>query len=197
MGTSACKLLLVAEDGSILNTVTKEYPLSFPHPGWSEQRPEDWRDAVVSGIPKLLQGFDAEQVAGIGTGGQMHGIVALDAQDNVIRPAILWNDGRTSKEVDYLNNVVGKDKLSALTANIAFAGFTAPKLLWMRENEPESFKKIAKIMLPKVSKRHSSQRCKVADKDKLTSQANVWCFLMDCSVVKTGQFFDYQRGAQP
>lgn len=197
LGTSACKLLLVAEDGSILNTVTKEYPLSFPHPGWSEQRPEDWRDAVVSGIPKLLQGFDAEQVAGIGTGGQMHGIVALDAQDNVIRPAILWNDGRTSKEVDYLNNVVGKDKLSALTANIAFAGFTAPKLLWMRENEPESFKKIAKIMLPKVSKRHSSQRCKVADKDKLTSQANVWCFLMDCSVVKTGQFFDYQRGAQP
>ena len=79
----------------------------------------------------------------------MHGLVALDEADNVIRPAILWNDGRTSKEVDYLNNVVGKDKLSSLTANIAFAGFTAPKLLWMRENEPENFRKIAKIMLPK------------------------------------------------
>ena len=149
LGTSACKLLLVAEDGSILNTVTKEYPLSFPQPGWSEQKPEDWWDAVVMGVPELLRGFDAELVAGIGSGGQMHGLVALDAADHVIRPAILWNDGRTFKEVDYLNNTIGKDKLSALTANIAFAGFTAPKILWMRENEPENFKKIAKIMLPK------------------------------------------------
>ena len=149
LGTSACKLLLVAEDGSILNTVTKEYPLIFPHPGWSEQKPEDWWSAVVTGVPELLRGFDASEVAGIGSGGQMHGLVALDEADNVIRPAILWNDGRTSKEVDYLNNVVGKDMLSSLTANIAFAGFTAPKLLWMRENEPENFKKIAKIMLPK------------------------------------------------
>ena len=149
LGTSACKFLLVGEDGSILNSVTEEYSLDFPHPGWSEQKPEDWWSAVVTGIPELLQGFDAKEVAGIGTGGQMHGLVALDAQDSVIRPAILWNDGRTSKGVDYLNNVIGKDKLSALTANIAFAGFTAPKLLWMRENEPENFKKIAKIMLPK------------------------------------------------
>ncbi len=149
LGTSACKLLLVGGSGEILNTVTKEYPLLFPQPGWSEQHPEDWWDAVVTGVPELLSGFDASQVAGIGAGGQMHGLVALDAQDSVIRPAILWNDGRTSREVDYLNNTIGKDKLSALTANIAFAGFTAPKLLWMRENEPENFKRIAKIMLPK------------------------------------------------
>ena len=149
LGTSACKLLLVDEAGAIVNEVTHEYPLIFPHPGWSEQKPEDWWSAVVTGVPELLRGFDAELVAGIGSGGQMHGLVALDAADNVIRPAILWNDGRTSKEVDYLNNVVGKDKLSSLTANIAFAGFTAPKLLWMRENEPENFRKIAKIMLPK------------------------------------------------
>ena len=149
LGTSACKLLLVDEAGAIVNEVTHEYPLSFPYPGWSEQKPEDWWDAVVTGVPELLQGFDANAVVGIGSGGQMHGLVALDEADNVIRPAILWNDGRTSKEVDYLNNVVGKDKLSSLTANIAFAGFTAPKLLWMRENEPENFKKIAKIMLPK------------------------------------------------
>ena len=149
LGTSACKFLLVGEDGSILNSVTEEYSLNFPHPGWSEQHPEDWWDAVVTGVPELLSGFDASQVAGIGAGGQMHGLVALDAQDSVIRPAILWNDGRTSREVDYLNNTIGKDKLSALTANIAFAGFTAPKLLWMRENEPENFKRIAKIMLPK------------------------------------------------
>lgn len=133
LGTSACKLLLVDEAGAIVNEVTHEYPLIFPHPGWSEQKPEDWWSAVVTGVPELLRGFDASEVAGIGSGGQMHGLVALDEADTVIRPAILWNDGRTSKEVDYLNNVVGKDKLSSLTANIAFAGFTAPKLLWMRE----------------------------------------------------------------
>ena len=149
LGTSACKLLLTNETGRILNTVTHEYPLSFPHPGWSEQNPSDWWDAVVSGMPELLRGFDASQVAGIGAGGQMHGLVALDAQDNVIRPAILWNDGRTFGEVEYLNGTVGKEKLSALTANIAFAGFTAPKILWMKQHEPENFAKIAKIMLPK------------------------------------------------
>ena len=149
LGTSACKLLLVDEVGAIVNEVTHEYPLIFPHPGWSEQKPEYWWSAVVTGIPELLRGFDASEVAGIGSGGQMHGLVALDEADHVIRPAILWNDGRTFKEVDYLNNTIGKDKLSALTANIAFAGFTAPKILWMRENEPENFGRIAKIMLPK------------------------------------------------
>ena len=149
LGTSACKLLLVDQDGLVLNEVTKEYPLSFPHPGWSEQNPEDWWTAVTDGVPELLRGFGAAQVAGIGAGGQMHGLVALDEHDEVIRPAILWNDGRTAKEVDYLNNEIGRDKLSACTANIAFAGFTAPKLLWMRENEPDNFAKIRKIMLPK------------------------------------------------
>ena len=149
LGTSACKLLLVDGNGAVLNEVTKEYPLSFPHPGWSEQDPEDWWTAVTQGIPELLAGFDTTQVAGIGAGGQMHGLVALDEHDEVIRPAILWNDGRTAKEVEYLNNEIGKDKLSRYTANIAFAGFTAPKLLWMRENEPENFKKVRRIMLPK------------------------------------------------
>ena len=149
LGTSAVKLLLLDESGAVLNTVSKEYPLSFPHPGWSEQKPEDWRHAVMEGVPELVAGFDAGQVAGIGAGGQMHGLVALDKDDNVIRPCILWNDGRTSAEVEYLNGTVGKDKLSAWTANIAFAGFTAPKLLWMRKNEPENFARIAKIMLPK------------------------------------------------
>jgi len=149
LGTSAVKLLLMDGDGAIQNIVSKEYPLEFPQPGWSQQNPEDWRKAVLEGIPELLTGFDASQVAGIGAGGQMHGLVVLDQDDNVIRPAILWNDGRTSKQVDYLNNVVGREKLSKLTANIAFAGFTAPKLLWIRENEPDLFAKIAKIMLPK------------------------------------------------
>ena len=149
LGTSAVKLLLMEADGSIKNIVSKEYPLSFPNPGWSEQSPDDWWNAVVEGIKELTNGFEASQVAGISFGGQMHGLVILDQDDNVIRPAILWNDGRTTKETNYLNDVIGKDKLSQYTANIAFAGFTAPKILWVKENEPENFAKIAKIMLPK------------------------------------------------
>ena len=149
LGTSAVKLLLMDAQGKILNTVSKEYALSFPHPGWSEQKPEDWYSQVMAGLKELLADADKSQVAGISFGGQMHGLVILDDQDNVIRPAILWNDGRTQKQTDYLNNVIGKDKLSQYTANIAFAGFTAPKILWVEENEPENFKKIAKIMLPK------------------------------------------------
>lgn len=149
LGTSAVKLLLMDEQGQIKNVVSKEYPLEFPQPGWSQQNPEDWRKAIMEGIPELLTGFRGTDVAGIGCGGQMHGLVILDENDYVIRPAILWNDGRTAKQVDYLNNEIGKERLSQLTANIAFAGFTAPKILWVKENEPENFNKIAKIMLPK------------------------------------------------
>ena len=132
LGTSAVKLLLMDESGNIRNIVSKEYPLEFPHPGWSQQNPEDWRSAIMEGIPQLLHGQNTAEVAGIGCGGQMHGRVVLDENDHVIRPAILWNDGRTAPQVDYLNDVIGKNKLSQLTANIAFAGFTAPKLLWMK-----------------------------------------------------------------
>lgn len=149
LGTSAVKLLLVDKNGKIQNSTTREYPIEFPKPGWSQQNPQDWLDAVEDGLSELLKGFDRKQVAGIGIGGQMHGLVVLDENDQVIRPAILWNDGRTDKEVAYLNQVVGQYKLSEYTANIAFAGFTAPKLLWMRKNEPELFARIRKIMLPK------------------------------------------------
>ncbi len=149
LGTSAVKLLLMEGSGKIVKIASREYPLYFPHPGWSEQKPEDWWSNVLEGIKELTAECDKSQVAGISFGGQMHGLVILDENDNVIRPAILWNDGRTQKETDYLNNVIGKDKLVELTANIAFAGFTAPKILWVKENEPENFKKIAKIMLPK------------------------------------------------
>ncbi|WP_195237655.1 xylulokinase [Romboutsia sp. 1001285H_161024_C4] len=149
LGTSAVKLLLMDEKGKIKNIVSKEYPLSFPQNGWSEQNPKDWYEQTVLGIKELIKHFDKSQVAGISFGGQMHGLVVLDENDEVIRPAILWNDSRTTKETDYLNNVIGKDKLSQYTANIAFAGFTAPKILWMKENESENFKKISKIMLPK------------------------------------------------
>lgn len=149
LGTSAVKLLLMDENGKIQNIVSKEYPLYFPHPGWSQQDPQDWYAQTVEGIRELTADCDKSQVAGISFGGQMHGLVVLDENDDVIRPAILWNDGRTGKETDYLNNVIGKDKLSKYTANIAFAGFTAPKILWMKENEPDNFAKISKIMLPK------------------------------------------------
>ena len=149
LGTSAVKLLLVDEKGTIHAEVSKEYPVFYPQSGWSEQNPEDWKKAVIDGVKELTADVDKAQIAGIGCGGQMHGLVVLDENDNVIRPAILWNDGRTEKQVEYLNSVIGKDKLTEYTANIAFAGFTAPKILWVKENEPDNFDKIAKIMLPK------------------------------------------------
>lgn len=149
LGTSAVKLLLMEESGKICNIVSKEYPLYFPHPGWSEQAPEDWFSQSMAGIKELIKEVNPAEVAGIGVGGQMHGLVTLDEEDRVIRPAILWNDGRTGAETDYLNTVIGRDKLSQYTANIAFAGFTAPKILWMQKNEPEKFARVKKIMLPK------------------------------------------------
>lgn len=149
LGTSAVKLLLMDENGNIHKIVSREYPLYFPHPGWSEQKPGDWFAQSMEGIRELTAECDKSQVRGISFGGQMHGLVVLDEADHVIRPAILWNDGRTEKETEYLNQVIGKETLSKYTANIAFAGFTAPKILWMKEHEPELFEKIAKIMLPK------------------------------------------------
>lgn len=149
LGTSAVKLLMMDSEGTIVNVVSKEYPLSFPHPGWSEQNPEDWYEQTISGLKELTADCDKSKIAGISFGGQMHGLVMLDENDEVIRPAILWNDGRTVKETDYLNEEIGRDRLSGYTANIAFAGFTAPKILWVKENETENFARIAKIMLPK------------------------------------------------
>lgn len=149
LGTSAVKLLLMDEKGKIQNIVSREYPICFPKPGWSEQNPEDWFRETMAGLKELLRDADKSRVAGISFGGQMHGLVILDRNDAVIRPAILWNDGRTIEECDYLNNVIGKEKLSEYTANISFTGFTAPKILWVKKNEPENFARISKIMLPK------------------------------------------------
>ncbi len=149
LGTSAVKLLLMESDGSIKNIVSKEYPIYFPNPGWSEQKPEDWYEQTIIGFKELIKDADKSQIAGISFGGQMHGLVVLDENDDVIRPALLWNDGRTVEECDYLNTVIGKDKLSQYTANISFTGFTAPKILWIKNKEPENFARIRKIMLPK------------------------------------------------
>lgn len=149
LGTSSVKLLLMDEAGDIKSIVTREYPLFFPKPGWSEQNPEDWYTALVDGIKELTKDYDNQEVDGISFSGQMHGMVILDENDKVIRPAILWNDGRTQAECDYLNNEIGREKISSYTANMALTGFTAPKLLWVRKHEPENFAKIKKVMLPK------------------------------------------------
>ncbi|MCR4673428.1 MAG: xylulokinase [Lachnospiraceae bacterium] len=148
LGTSSVKIILMDESGKVKNSVTKEYPLSFPNPGWSEQSPMEWYDKTIEGIKELLLHQDT-QIAGIGVGGQMHGLVVLDEKDDVIRPAILWNDGRTTEENNYLNQVIGEEKLAEYTSNISFTGFTAPKILWVEKHEPENFSKIKKIMLPK------------------------------------------------
>ncbi len=147
LGTSGVKMLLSDREGKILHEVSREYPVYNPREGWSEQNPEDWWEAVKDGLKEIA--LMKVRISGIAVAGQMHGLVALDGQNNVIRPCILWNDGRTGEETDYLNCVVGRDKLLSLTGNIAFAGFTAPKLLWLKKHEPQNFARIAKILLPK------------------------------------------------
>ena len=149
LGTSAVKMLLMRDDGKIVNSVTKSYPISFPYTGWSEQNPEDWLRETKRGLIELMAEYPKEELVGISFGGQMHGLVVLDENDRVIRPAILWNDGRSSEETEFLNNSVGRKVLSERTANIAFAGFTLPKILWMKKHEPDLFSKIRRIMLPK------------------------------------------------
>ena len=116
LGTSAVKLLLIDDEGNIINTVSRTYEVIFPKPGWSEQNPQDWIREVKSGIKELIKDHDAGRIKAVAAAGQMHGLVALDENDNVIRPAILWNDGRTSEETAYLNNVIGKEKLTEYTA---------------------------------------------------------------------------------
>lgn len=148
LGTSSVKTLLLSENG-IEKTVSFDYPVSIPKEGWSEQNPLHWREKTFEAIKELTQGIDKSLVKSISFSGQMHGLVLLDKDNNVIRPAILWNDGRSEKEAEYLNNVIGKEELLKLCGNIAFAGFTAPKILWVKENEPENFARINKILLPK------------------------------------------------
>lgn len=147
LGTSSVKAILMDKKGNILKTQSCEYPLLLPKDKYAEQNPTDWIEKTDYILEKLL--YDVDEVNGISFSGQMHGLVLLDENDEVIRPAILWNDQRTQKECDFLNNDIGKNMLLEYTGNIALTGFTAPKILWVKENEPENFKKIAKIMLPK------------------------------------------------
>jgi len=148
LGTSAAKFLLMKKNGEIVKIVSKEYPLYMNENGWSEQNPADWWNAVKEGIKELTAGTEVSLIKAVSFSGQMHGLVILDENDNILRNAILWNDQRTQKQCDYINGL-GLDTIIDNTANIALTGFTAPKILWVKENEPEIFEKISKIMLPK------------------------------------------------
>lgn len=149
LGTSSVKMILMNEKGEIQKSVSKEYPLFLTEGNRAEQNPEDWFRQTLEGLRILSADIDKKEIAGISFSGQMHGLVVLDKNDRILRPAILWNDGRSTEETEYLNTAVGKARLSEYTGNIAFAGFTAPKLLWMKRHEPERFQEIRKIMLPK------------------------------------------------
>jgi xylulokinase len=147
VGTSATKGLAITPDGDVLAAAEAAYPLSTPKPGWSEQDPEDWWRATETVLAALTTAAGAP--AGIGLSGQMHGLVALDDKDEVLRPAILWNDQRTQAECEEIEDTIGLHRLIELTGNRALTGFTAPKVLWLRNHEPDIYTRIARIALPK------------------------------------------------
>jgi xylulokinase len=151
LGTSAVKIILVEENGNVIGSTSKEYPVYYPQPGWSEQNPEDWWNATKDGIRELIikTGVKNDDIKGIGLSGQMHGLVLLDENNNVLLPAILWNDQRTQEECDYITQKLGKERLTKYTGNKALTGFTAPKILWVRKHRPDVYKKIHRILLPK------------------------------------------------
>lgn len=149
LGTSSIKLMVCDESGKLVSEAKKPYELLLPKPGYSEQDPNTWWESFKQCLRQALLGHERDEIRTICVAGQMHGLVALDENNEVIRNAILWNDGRSDKETSYLNEVIKKDKLCDLTGNYAFAGFTATKLLWMKENEKELFKTIKHILLPK------------------------------------------------
>lgn len=151
LGTSSVKIIIMDQAGKVIESVSKSYDVSYPEAGWAEQNPEDWWKGTKEGIKELLgRGtVKPEEINGLSFSGQMHGLVLLDEKNDVLMPAILWCDQRTQKQCDYLNNEFGQDKLSKYTGNKALTGFTIPKVLWVKENRPEIYSKIAHMMLPK------------------------------------------------
>ena len=149
--TTATKALLIDAQGDVVAVAATEYPFETPHPLWSEQDPALWWHAAVQSIRRLLSesGVAAADIAAVGLTGQMHGLVLLDENGTVLRPAILWNDQRTGEQCDEIRTILGKDRLVQLTGNDALTGFTAPKILWVREHEPEIFARAKCFLLPK------------------------------------------------
>lgn len=149
--TTSSKALLIDEKGAVIAVESSAHTLQTPKPLWSEQDPQEWWQAVSASIKSVLQkaGISGESVAAIGLTGQMHGLVLLDESGNVLRPAILWNDQRTQSQCDEIHQVIGKEKFIQISGNIALTGFTAPKILWVKENEPQVFAKAKHVLLPK------------------------------------------------
>ena len=176
IGTSAVKAVKLGANG-IDATAERNYPVSYPKPGYSEQSPADWVSAAIEAIRELTAKCGGSDIKAISFSGQMHGLCMLDENDDIIRPAILWNDGRSSEETDFLNNETGKDFLLENTGNIAFAGFTAPKILWVKKHEPLAFARAKKICLPKdfVAYKFSG------------------CFATDCSDAAGTLYFDTKK----
>lgn len=151
IGTSGTKTVLFDEAGNTVASALREYPLYQPKNGWAEQDPRDWWKACAEGIKEVILKAEIkpEAIAAVGLSGQMHGLVMLDKNDEIIRPSIIWCDQRTGEAAEHLTDLVGKEELVKITANPAMTGFTASKILWVKENEPENFEKCAKFMLPK------------------------------------------------
>ena len=151
IGTSGTKALLITADGKPVASDTQEYPLSTPRPLWAEQDPDDWWRAVVQTTKNVLEkaGIQGEEIAGIGLSGQMHGSVFLDKDNRVLRPALLWCDQRTQAECDWITAQVGRENLVKYISNPVLTGFTAPKIVWLRNHERETYDKVVKVLLPK------------------------------------------------
>ena len=151
IGTSGTKTVLFTEDGTPVSSATYEYPLYTPRNGYAEQEPLDWWNAVVNGIKQVISdsGIIASEIKGVGLSGQMHGLVMLDGDNKVIRRSIIWCDQRTAREVVEITEKVGHDRLIDITANPAITGFTAAKIMWVKNNEPENYEKCRHILLPK------------------------------------------------
>lgn len=151
LGTSAVKILLVNQEGDVVQEISKSYPLIQEKTGYSEQNPEDWVNQTVAGLSELLREYSghSEDIEGISFSGQMHGLVLLDSNNEVLRPAILWNDTRTTVECEDIHAKVGRDRLIEITKNVALEGFTLPKILWVKKHEPELFTKVNKFLMPK------------------------------------------------
>ncbi|MDA1190979.1 MAG: xylulokinase [Candidatus Poribacteria bacterium] len=151
IGTSGTKSILINERGDLLASATEEYPLSTPRPKWSEQDPEHWVQATIHTIRQVIDksGVKADDIKGLGFSGQMHGLVLLDANHRVLRPAILWNDVRTTDQCRYITETLGNETLLNETCNPALEGFTAPKILWVRDHEPQVYERARHVLLPK------------------------------------------------
>ena len=151
LGTSSVKILALNESNNIIGEITKEYPIHFPHNKWAEQNPEDWWGITKKAIRELMHKYNLpkDSVRAISFSGQMHGLVVLDKDNNVLLPCILWCDNRTEAECDDITNHFGTKNLRRLVGNKALSGFTAPKILWVKKNKPEVFERIEHILLPK------------------------------------------------